>query len=262
MPIVPLVSTVGLNPRFVVGVTGDNSEVGAICIAARLAEEQEGSLEVVTAGDRMADHRVRTQLDRLARRPRDYSHTIVSGDMVAELARISRERQAVILVIGFVTASDRRVAAALAAIALTPVLAVPTDVQHLFRRAALALDFSRASLLAAATALRFLDRPARAVMISAGAPSEALEPHIELLFDAAEDSFGRPRDVAIERYRAPGEPAVAILRAATTYGADLITLGRCGRSMLKCKPGNLGPVARTVLERAPCSVLIAPQLTQ
>lgn len=53
-----------------------------------------------------------------------------------------------------------------------------------------------------------------------------------------------------------GDPAHEIIRAATDWGADLIVMGTRGRTGLQRL--LLGSVARTVLQHAPCSVLIVP----
>ena len=51
-----------------------------------------------------------------------------------------------------------------------------------------------------------------------------------------------------------GDPARALISLAQEQGADLLVLGSQGVGKLK-EPG-LGSVARKVVRRAPCSVLI------
>lgn len=61
--------------------------------------------------------------------------------------------------------------------------------------------------------------------------------------------------VQVEFTQSPGSPGRAICALAKTWGADLILVGRRGRSGLS--ELLLGSVSNYVLHHAPCSVLIA-----
>jgi nucleotide-binding universal stress UspA family protein len=67
----------------------------------------------------------------------------------------------------------------------------------------------------------------------------------------------RAEGLQAESQVADGNPAHQLVEAAVGWNADLIVLGTRGRTGLKRL--LLGSVARTVLQHAPCSVLIVPR---
>jgi nucleotide-binding universal stress UspA family protein len=156
------------------------------------------------------------------------------------------------ILLGVNTVTDRRFAIEVAATSPFPVWIVPMGIVALPRRAVLALDFSWLSVRAARAALDLLERPAAAHMVSVGSQLEAgiTQPHVQLLFDAVEDSLGHPADVAITRHYLAGDVASAILTFARTNDADLIAIGGASRSR--------NGIAHTIITSAPSSVLLVP----
>ncbi len=61
---------------------------------------------------------------------------------------------------------------------------------------------------------------------------------------------------AVSAWSAVGDPADAIVERARLTGADLVVMGRQGRSHVG--RSQLGAVARSVVTHAPCSVLVVP----
>ena len=213
---------------------------------------------MVTIGDGASARAVSVLLDDLFVSPPTWPHTTATGELGPAVSRISRERGASMLLIGMKSPMEQRnKTVELARWSPIPVLAVPSHMSALPRRALLALDFREPSLYAANTALRLLARPAVACMVSAS-PRQPPEPHVGLLFDAVENGFGADPELTITRHTVAGEPAAALLQFATAQSVDLIALGRCGRTAATYgNPGSMGHVARAILAATPCSVLSA-----
>jgi nucleotide-binding universal stress UspA family protein len=188
----------------------------------------------------------------LATRQKTTVAVVRRGDLpVGHVASAGVDPSSTVL-LGVNAGPDRRSAIEVATASPFPVWIVPMEVATLPRRAVLALDFSWRSVRAAKAALDLLERPAAAHMVSVGSQLEAgtTQPHVQLLFDAVEDSLGHPADVAITRHSLAGDVASAILTFAKINDADLIAIGRASRS-------HTG-IAQTVVASAPCSLLIVP----
>jgi nucleotide-binding universal stress UspA family protein len=237
-----------------VATDGRESSAGALRLAEQWSSQSHGDIELVIVGDIGLSRRVQSLLDDVFATPPHWPHTIVSGDVASAVALVSAARNASLVIMGAGGPSDRHITVETARRATVPILAVPARVRSLPRHAVLAVDFSTSSVRAAKVALPLLARPSRAQMVAIGESG----PHIELLLDAIEDTLGRPEHVEFDRYSARGEPVTEILRYTATRNADLIAVGRCGRSPKTCNtPGALGRVAQALISTAPCSVLLA-----
>lgn len=175
--------------------------------------------------------------------------SVVPGDLGSALARVSAEHD-----VSSMFVADPAWGLEVVRFVGQPVLIVPSHVTDLPLRAVLAIDFSSSSIRAATTALDTLERPGRACMINVAKPS----PHVELLFDALEDTIGRAQGIEITKRCVLGDVATSILRIAALERVDLISVGRSKRAPPGYgQPASLGSVTRTILSSAPCSVLVA-----
>lgn len=146
-----------------------------------------------------------------------------------------------------------------------PVLLVPASAPWPVRRCLAATDFGRPSLAAARAALELLEAPADLVLAFVNArdhggeasPDQAPR-HVRLLLDALPHTLDAPAGVQVGAILLPGQVLPAILAFAGSWSADLLSIGRHGRSTssgLLAAP--VGPTVRGLLEGSPCSVLIA-----
>jgi nucleotide-binding universal stress UspA family protein len=152
---------------------------------------------------------------------------------------------------------DAPVLAEQLALLVTPsVLSVPATPRFRPRIAICVMDFSRASLGAAANALDLIDRPARLLLAYADTPGGHTSEHLPLLFDSVIDTLGRPPDVTFDWLPIDGPGPEPLIDCAMAHHADIIALGRP-------KPPRSGAAAprnllRHVLRSSPCAVLIGP----
>lgn len=226
----------------------------------------------VTLGDPFAATALRVA-ETLARQ--DDAGELITLDATESISAIARlaDRQAAALVIVPApnAGATERVgsagrAARIAAVTSQPVLLIPISAPWPSRRCVLALDFGSASIAAALAAFALLERPAvaAAAFVDTGggvAPSDSdgvPPPHVRLLFDALPAALGSHPGVAITPHFLKGERVPALIGFATTYGADLLAIGRQGRSASGLPlTGQLGPTVRGLLEQSPCSVLVS-----
>lgn len=157
-------------------------------------------------------------------------------------------------------------AVAVARKARVPLIAVPSRVRSLPQRALAAIDFSPASLAAAACAASVLDRDGVLVLAHVQ-PFEGAKSHegdfvdvyrsgIEAKLSRAVETLGRQTSRRIESVVLGGDPGPALLAYAKKEVCDLIALGGHDEPLIDRL--LLGSVRTKVLRSAQCSVLIAP----
>ncbi len=150
--------------------------------------------------------------------------------------------------------------------ARVPVLAVASDVRTLPRRAVAAIDFSDASLTAAAIAGELLDDGGTLSVAHVSAFGDASARPGDLIdlyragvtarLDQAVQRLRRWTRRHVEGVRLHGQIAPALLEYADASASDLIALG--GHEMGLAERVLLGSVRTTVVRAAKCSILIAP----
>jgi nucleotide-binding universal stress UspA family protein len=147
-----------------------------------------------------------------------------------------------------------------------PVLFVPQTPSWPPRRCVAAMDFSEAAIGAAIAALSFLSSPGQAahVFVNALAAPEArpdeesMPRHIRLLFDALPTSTRQRPAVAVTQHCLNGPRVPRLVDFATTWGAELLSLGRHGHPPSTGKTdASIGPTVRGLLELTPCSLVVS-----
>lgn len=88
------------------------------------------------------------------------------------------------------------------------------------------------------------------------APVEEAEREGEAVLDRAGER-GREAGIAVEKHLRTGVPHEEIVGAVDDYGADLVVMGKHGRTGLD-RFLNLGSVAERVVRAAPVQVLTVP----
>lgn len=176
----------------------------------------------------------------------------------------------VILGIGRHSRLDRifgsETAVAVARKTCVPLIAVPPRVRSLPQRALAAIDFSPASMAAAASAAKVLDRDGVLVLAHVQ-PFEGAKAHagdfvdvyrsgIEAKLNGAVQTLRRQTRRQINSILLGGDPGPVLLAYAKKTGCDLIALG--GHDQPLIDRLLLGSVRTKVLREAQCSVLIAP----
>lgn len=140
----------------------------------------------------------------------------------------------------------------------------PFEKCGLFERVMLTADFGGSAIAADQCALTLLAREGRAELVHVS-PDPVLSPEARVQWSrayrcAVTDLLRYTRSAlpwnqrpAIPDRVLVGDAATVLLEAARREQVDLIALGRHPR-----RDGALGPVVTSILQRAPCSVLIAP----
>lgn len=147
-----------------------------------------------------------------------------------------------------------------------PVLAVPMRATGLPRRAVAALDFTAASLAAAAQAKRLLADGGTLYVahVAAFSGSEAKPGDLVDIYragaraklDEAAKSLGRHGKVRVVPTMLDGDPGKSIVAFARRQSCDVIALG--GHHLSLADRVLLGSVRTRILRSAPCAVLIVP----
>jgi len=226
----------------------------------------------VTAGDPFAACALRV-VERLTSEDRvEETITLEASTSPSSVGRLADSRATALIVVAAADAGQpERVGSTervcnIAAATRHPILFVPASAPWPPRRAVLAVDFGRASLDAALVALGLLEAPAIAApaFVDTGeglAPSgdDGVPPaHLRLLFDALPSVLGAHAGVTLAPHFLKGPRVPTLIAFATAYGAELIAIGRQGRSVsggLRAVP--LGPTVRGLLAQAPCSLLVS-----
>jgi nucleotide-binding universal stress UspA family protein len=176
----------------------------------------------------------------------------------------------VILGIGRHSRLDRlfgsETAVAVARKTCVPLIAVPSRVHSLPHRALAAIDFSPASMAAAVSAAKVLDRDGVLVLAHvqpfAGTTShegdfvDVYRSGIEAKLTSAVQTLRRATRRQINSVVLGGDPGPALLEYAKKTNCDLIALGGHDEPLIDRL--LLGSVRTKVLREAQCSVLIAP----
>lgn len=147
-----------------------------------------------------------------------------------------------------------------------PLIAVPPRVRSLPHRALAAIDFSPASMAAAVSAAKLLDRDGVLVLAHvqpfAGTTShegdfvDVYRSGIEAKLISAVQTLRRGTRRQINSVVLGGDPGPALLAYAKKSGSDLIALGGHDEPLIDRL--LLGSVRTKILREAQCSVLIAP----
>ena len=140
-----------------------------------------------------------------------------------------------------------------------PVLAVPQNWIGVPRRVLIAVDFGRAELRAARTAMSIV-APGGSVCFAhvaarPGQPDDEIRNGDEL--DRFVEAVGVPADITVNRTQIHGDPARALLDHARSDGIDMIVAGTHGRNALARL--FVGSVARTLVRGARCAILVASE---
>ena len=231
------------------------------------ADQQQGALIARTVRD------VRRQLSEHAEGRRAWPLEVAAGPVPVAIADAARRRGASLVLTGLRHHSDadrlfrEENVVQLLRRTSVPVLAVAPTSVGLPRVALLAIDFSAASLHAAAVACTLLAPNAEVVLahvrptvggIAGVGPSIAAR--YERGVESALERLGRtlplPPGGRFEVAQLEGDPAERLLERAMRIGADVVSVGVSTRPA----PGGVavGPVASTLLRSGACSVLAAP----
>jgi nucleotide-binding universal stress UspA family protein len=147
-----------------------------------------------------------------------------------------------------------------------PVLAITPGLFTLARRVVVAIDFSRASIMAARTALALFGGLARfAFVYVEPAPGAAEQDEGSRIIEAEgipgafrhlRELLGVANDPSVETVALRGDAAAELLAFATRYGADVLAAGSQRHGLLDRL--RVGRVTTALVRQAPCSLLIMP----
>jgi len=188
----------------------------------------------------------------------DYARTLRSPLIVMGLGR----HRAIDRVLG------REITLRTIRLAPCPVLAVPPDLDAPFQEVVVATDFSAASAYAALTALRLIDPNATLHLVHVWQPSSTDDAHAlaadERYRASLPEHFARfteilmpPAGIEVKTIVREGKPAERVLDYATAHHADLVVAGRHGLNVFE--RFLAGSQTTSMLRRAECSILIAPE---
>jgi nucleotide-binding universal stress UspA family protein len=230
---------------------------------------------------RAVAEQARMQLDALSqeieqRHGLQVQRQLRSGQVVDELNAASAEDD--VLVLGARGASPVRefvlgtTAERLVRLARRPVVVVRGEPEHEYRQVLVAVDFSAASEAALRAALRLAPRasfhvlhcydvPFEGKLRLAGASDADIErcrdhqlaqaqQQLQSLLGRAGD--GRPVGTLLRR----GDPRLELLQSAADLGADLVAVGKQGRSLVG--DALLGSLTSWAVAECPCDVLVVP----
>jgi nucleotide-binding universal stress UspA family protein len=151
------------------------------------------------------------------------------------------------------------------------VLVVPPGAQAPIERAIAAVDFSQASVRAAAATVELLSAGGSLTLVHVASatdqpdgPEAGLEEESEkragALLARFADALPQSPLVRVDRVSLRGDVAGALLRYAEEQEVDLIACGR--RRHSRVQRLLVGSVSTAVIRGAPCSVLVAPELRE
>ncbi len=145
-----------------------------------------------------------------------------------------------------------------------PVLLVPDATGWPPRQCVAAMDFGRSSIAAALAALELLEAPAELALVfvhqgdEEARQADLVPRHVRLLCEALMRTLLAPTGITVTSVILKGAVLPVLLPFARRYGADLLSLGRHGRSSsagIAATP--VGPTVRGLLQGAPCTALIS-----
>lgn len=228
-----------------------------------------------------ARHKLEALLERRGRRDIAVRTRLARGDAAAEIARVAQTNQAELIVVGrggsrlsgtLLGSTAQRVARN----ARTPVLLVRQHPSAHYRRAVVGFDESPDALRAARLARELTTAPEASVVVlhAYQDPRADLAPTLSRAASKAKwrafapvlaDQVRRARKLLamVDPARRwslsfkAGDPRRRLLEAAQKKRADLVVVG--SRSRRGVPRMLLGSVAESVLNQAPCDVLISPR---
>lgn len=303
-PLVPAAGETTAPPRgaarvtgpIVVATNGATSADAALRVARALAEHLgvAGEVEVVSVLEPLPVYTSgfamelpppdfeQSRIDALARGVRrqlvemgadSWPVSLQMGQVGRTIARVAQERGAGLIVLGLGRHRpiDRLLGSETALHAIrsadAPVLAVATPAKGLPRRAVVAVDFSRASLRAAHTAMALLAEGGTLHLVHVRPPLELQSSVAEgwdaiyregvaKLFEKLRAELAPDGRVTIDATTVFGEPAPELLGFAQRVEADLIAAGAQGHGLFDRLV--VGSVTTALLRGASCSVLVLP----
>lgn len=217
--------------------------------------------------------RVREQVGEIAGAQHDWQVVVHDGAPAATIARVARELQArlIVLGIGHHNILDRMFGGETALhtlrVANTPVLAVSPDFAGLPSRIAVAVDFSDHSARAAREAMQLLPRLESIDLVHV-APRIDLQPDAHAMWmanygEGLRPAFERfraalefPAGVAVEMVTLTGRPSKALLEYARSSNIDLLVTGSRGMGVVDRL--LVGSTATGLIRGGQCSVLAVP----
>lgn len=203
----------------------------------------------------------------------DWPIEILAGDVPRTIARVARERQSPLIVMGI--GRHRPIDRLLGSdtvlrtirVADCPVLAVAQSYTDNPASAAVGVDFSRPSAYAAQSAAQFLAPNATIHLVHVWQPSKAdretsakdndsYRRRLPNRFRRFTASLALPDTIDVKIEVREGHPAQRLVDFADAHRVDLIAVGRNGRDpVLRL---SVGSIAERVLRSALCSVLVTP----
>jgi nucleotide-binding universal stress UspA family protein len=199
---------------------------------------------------------------------------VVEGPASATIANTARDRGASVIVVG----TGRHAvlgrflygerALEVVRSALGPVLVVPPAARPPFKHAMVSVDFSQASMRAAAAAVEMLERGGRITLVHVKSATRLNEDSVGWWNDAYElrsremlarfaDALPEPAGVTVETVLLHGDTVDTLVTYAIAHDVDLIACGRRRHSFLERI--LVGSVSSALIRRAPCSVLVTPE---
>jgi len=273
----------------------DDDMSGALLVAELLARRDRVAAHVVTPvpplpltfalltgvdTDALNEGRRQEQLTRLRQRVHQTvgrsAHFSVSAELGSSpraVGAMARERGAALILVSLgAPGAPERAATEDAALLETrtagiPVLAVPPDHHALPRRAIVAMDFGKASVRAARTALLTLAGGGTLTLAHVGPDLDfsaigkdglgvIYAEGVAGLFRRLVRMLAVPGDVDVETTVLRGEPSSALLDLAARTDADLVAAGSRSGTWRELDPA--GSVSAALLRGAECAVLLAP----
>jgi nucleotide-binding universal stress UspA family protein len=279
--------------RLVVATLGDSGSAGALHLASRIAKRDKATVVALGVNSPLPRRAVTALMPSLLAADEDgrrdllasirervsdipgadrWMKRAVVGMPEVTIARTAEESNAALLLLGLSHRGrlDRlfrgETAIAVMRQARVPTLAVPPHVRELPRRAVAAIDFSAASMAAAALAARLLARDGTLTLAHVRA-FEGLDAKdgdlvdfyragADAKLDEAARTLRRGTRRRIDTVTLGGSPGEAILAYSRRARCDLIALGGDEKGLMDRI--LLGSVRTTVVRGAKCSVLIAP----
>ena len=216
---------------------------------------------------------VRQRLHETVGQTAHFRVTAESGSPAPAIARIARENQAELILLGIdAHGAPRRAATEDAALQVTrtadvPVVAVPSDVALLPRRALVAMDFSEASARAARAALVTLAGGGMLTLahvapevdfreIGKEGWGQIYDRGVAGLFEQLADELRIPGDVDVETVVVRGDASTQLLEIAARGAFELVAAGSQTAPWVEWH--LTGSVSTSLLRGARCPVLIAP----
>lgn len=281
-----------LTSRILVATDGRSAADPAVRVAALLAREHGGRVEVVAVVEAPAlvvtdigfldeephldafRREVREQILEASGEKEPWRLHVRIGRVAPSIVEIARKRRATMLVMGIGRHRpiDRILGSEMvlqvARLAHVPVLAVAPEGGRLPQHAMVAVDFSRSSKEAVRDALQLVRRTGLVSLahvrpiIQIPSPKEEgwesfYETGVARMFAELEHEVRIPHGPRLETVMLDGEIAPTLLAYSTTHGVDLIAVGTHHHAIVDRV--ILGSITARLVRGATCSVLIAPE---